>query len=103
MSDLRKDLEARKEDNFCGIEVKNALKNHTPYDQKRFLEDVHEVYERALEYLCQWFDFETSVFKSLAVLEVKTKKPPTLDECNSIAQLLSLELNSNDMYDENHF
>ena len=100
MSDLRKDLEARKEDNFCGIEVKNALKNHTPYDQKRFLEDVHEVYERALEYLCQWFDFETSVFKSLAVLEVKAKKPPTLDECNSIAQLLSLELNSNDMYDE---
>jgi len=100
MFDLRIDLEKHQSDKFPGTLVQNALKLLPVKDQRKFLNVVENVYTRALDYLTQWFDFENSVFRSLAVLQMKERETPNLQECTAIGHLLNISLEGDALYDE---
>ncbi|KAI4460250.1 hypothetical protein MML48_6g00020814 [Holotrichia oblita] len=60
MSGLRDKLKRRKEDLFFGFKTNQALANFTSNLKLKFQEEAVQVYNRAIEYLEKWFDFEKS-------------------------------------------
>lgn len=62
MSDLRNKLKKRREDLFVGFNTNQALAHLTANLRKKFEDEAVQVYDRALEYLEKWFDFENNAF-----------------------------------------
>jgi hypothetical protein len=68
---LKKEFVNRQEKNFYGFKVLQHFKKHYPQEQKTFIQDAQQVYNRILDYLDRWFDFgEDSFYRLCAPLNL---------------------------------
>lgn len=73
MNDLRNQILNRKNDEFFGIAVTTRLNSLTLNEKNEFKTSALNTYERALDYLDKWFNFESSPFKLFTCLKLKLK------------------------------
>ncbi|KAI4466368.1 hat family dimerization domaincontaining protein-related [Holotrichia oblita] len=102
MSGLRDTLKRRKEDLFFGFKTNQALANFTSNLKLKFQEEAVQVYNRAIEYLEKWFDFENNVFLLFKSLNLKGRIPE-LNEVILIASHIGMDLQDADgdsLYEE---
>ncbi|KAI4457230.1 hat family dimerization domaincontaining protein-related [Holotrichia oblita] len=102
MSGLRDKLKRRKEDLFFGFKTNQALANFTSNLKLKFQEEAVQVYNRAIEYLEKWFDFENNVFLLFKSLNLKGRIPE-LNEVILIASHIGMDLQDADgdsLYEE---
>lgn len=98
MSDLRIQLQNRKEDSYFGYRVNSDLPKLSLAEQERFKTEAVMCYDRALIYLEKWFEFDNSPFKYFSYLNGKVI--PSFEELRMIVELLKIESNGDELYAE---
>jgi hypothetical protein len=99
MTSLKEKIESRITDKFFGYKVNSSLKYLTLKQQQKFIESAIDVYNRALDYISKYYDYEESPFKILSSLNIK-KDDLNFQAVVNAANLLNLKLNNDLIYDE---
>src|SRR5207253_11322236 len=84
--------------NFYGAKVKDNLIHFPKEEQKEFKKAVGEIYDRAMAYLEEWFDFNNSIYKKFSVFNLQ--KELNSNDVDDIAKILNVELDRDALFDE---
>lgn len=96
---LKSDIIYRKEKNFFGYKVNQALKNLNTYDKKSFEKDAIEVYDRILSYLEKWFNHdENSIYSLCKILNLD--KEFDVDQAVCLANCLKITVDGDELFNE---
>lgn len=71
MLDLKEQIEERLKDQFFGSKISWALKYLTPFEKQTFVKEASLVYQRTLDYLNRYYNFENSPFKYFKCFNIK--------------------------------
>lgn len=99
MNDLRNQISNRKNDEFFGITVTTTLNGLTLTEKNEFKTSALLTYQRAIDYLEKWFNFESSPFKLFTCLKLHNKIPSIM-ELSILAKCIGIQVNENELYDE---
>ncbi|KAL4099097.1 hypothetical protein QTP88_023584 [Uroleucon formosanum] len=94
MNDLRNQISNRKNDEFFGITVTTRLNGLTLTEKNEFKTSALLTYQRAIDYLEKWFNFESSPFKLFTCLKLHNKIPSIM-ELSILAKCIGIQVNEN--------
>nr|XP_014352746.1 PREDICTED: zinc finger protein 862-like [Latimeria chalumnae] len=98
MDRLRNSLQQRIQDKFYGYKVNQCLKKLSAADQNCFRNEAAKVYERSLEYLQNWFPFDTTPLKHFSVLGLKDNF--SFDDIVTAVEASGVSVNGDELYNE---
>ncbi|MGH0135902.1 UNVERIFIED_CONTAM: hypothetical protein FKN15_026589 [Acipenser sinensis] len=98
MEGLLSKLKRRREDKFYGRSAQVILGNVSSSDNRKFREETDKTLTRCTEYLEKWYDFETSVFKQMAVLSLDNDVK--WSDFETPVTALCIEIDINKLYDD---
>jgi hypothetical protein len=84
---------------FFGITVTTRLNGLTLTEKNEFKTSALLTYQRAIDYLEKWFNFESSPFKLFTCLKLHNKIPSIM-ELSILAKCIGIQVNENELYDE---
>lgn len=94
MSNIRDELTSRKNDEFYGFNVIQNLKFLPESEIKKFKADANTVFERALNYLEQWFDFKTDIYQIFSKFNFKNDFNLQISDVIKANEIFGLEINN---------
>lgn len=98
MVDIRLKITNRKNDKFFGSSVRELLTKLNEKDRALFYREADIFFQRCLDYLNRWYDFENSEFSKLSVLSMKT--PITWDNLKDLADDLKIDVDEDKLYED---
>ena len=98
MDELKGKIKNRIALKFFGGNINNLLEKHSSNSISNFEKNCISVYQKAIDYLEKWFDYENSIFKKLNNLNLDYQ----LDYCkaNELAKDLSIKIDNSNLFDE---
>lgn len=103
MSQFRSSLQNKLNEKFFRMKVTFALrKGYLPVrDLNKFKTEALQVYQKAIEYLEKWYNFDNTIYRLLSQLNLETS-PPTFEEMLQIWSLTpwKKEVPSDSLFDE---
>ena len=76
--------------NFYGSLVNDKLKYLSVNDKQIFIKEANLVYQRAIDYLSQWFDYKNSYFKKFKILNLDNDL--NYNDVNEITKLFNISI-----------
>lgn len=102
MKNVQSQLERRQRDGYFGFSVNNKLKELTPYQNKRCKDELLVVYDRALKYLQERYDFSKESFHSkVSMLGLKQAVP--FEQFSEAVRACKLDVDMDGLYEEYSF
>lgn len=98
MVDLRTKLQNRQADQFYGKFAMNLLQHFDDAQKNKVKTEINSFFIRCLNYLQYKYNFEDPEYKAMKVLSLK--EPITWEGINNLQELLKLDLNTDQLYDE---
>jgi hAT family C-terminal dimerisation region len=101
MNNLKSRIENRMKAKFYGSEVKKELAFFSEKDKLEFYEAANLAYQRAIDYLSKWFDYENSIFKKLSIFDLTNQKIE-YESLLDVSEELGIEINADKLFEECH-
>ncbi|XP_060093704.1 uncharacterized protein LOC132571066 [Heteronotia binoei] len=98
LTGLRLKLRKRSEDRFYGRFTQGILGKVSPSDSRKFREEADETLKWCLAFLEEWYDFESSVFKRVAVLSLDNDVKWC--DLETLVAALPIELDMDKLYED---
>lgn len=97
MDELRGKIQNRINLKFFGSNINDLLEKHSSNSISNFEKNCISVYQKAIDYLEQWFDYENSIFKKLNNLNLDYQ----LDyyKVNELAKDLNIKIDNSNIFD----
>lgn len=99
MSSLRDGLKTRMKDKYFGATVNKSLNSLTKHQRSGFEKEAISVYDRAVTYIEQYYDFEESPFRHFSILNLKDEIEKR-DLFFQAAKAVDLIVDEDALYDE---
>ncbi|XP_033229665.1 uncharacterized protein LOC117181210 [Belonocnema kinseyi] len=99
MVQLRDYIQARLNDGYYGSRVKNSLKHLDQGKRNKFEKEANNVYQRTLQYLQNWYDYEKSPFQYFLIINLKSKTVK-FEDILQAAKSVAVTVDEDKLYDE---
>lgn len=101
MTDVQDKLQQRRNDKFFGSSATRLLRSDdvSKNDIQKFEREADSFLDRCLTYLRKWYDYESSVFKGIALLSLNSEIQWS-ELLSLVEHLGSLDIDSDKLYDE---
>ena len=98
MNELRGKIQNRINLKFFGGNINDLLKKHSSNSICIFEKNCITVYQKAIDYLEEWFDYNNSIFKKLNNLNLDYQ----LDyyKVNELAKYLNIKIDNSNLFDD---
>jgi len=97
MRSLKQKLEMRIKDKFFGSMVNSALKYIGK--ENEFINEAIQVYEKTLNYLEKWYDYDKSIYKKMEIFNLKNDNF-NYENVLDVATSFNIIINNDKLYDE---
>lgn len=98
MEELRSKIQNRLNDGFYGAKIKQALPYLTDFQRKKFNKEANNVYQRTIDYLKRFYDFEGSPYRYFSILNLQ--QDLIYDDVVELSKKLLIHINEDSLYDE---
>lgn len=99
MVQLENQISSRLQDGFYGSKVNNSLAHLDKGKREKFEKEAKQVYRRALQYLHEWYDYESSPFRYFSVINLRSN-PPRYSDLVKAAKAMEVEMDEDKLYEE---
>lgn len=100
MVNLKDKLEIRIKDNFFGAKAFTYIKTLKSQEQQKFKLEAINCYNRSLDYIKQYYNFEDSTTKLLSCLNIKKNNKLCINEVFKLSNVLNVTVDFDRLYDE---
>ncbi|KAB0803108.1 hypothetical protein PPYR_00078 [Photinus pyralis] len=100
MNALRTKITSRMNEHFFGSKVKFALNKLGPQEKRKFEKEATEVYQRTLDYLSKFYDFENSPFNHFSSIDIRTNGSISFNQIMETVTACRIDVNQDALFDE---
>lgn len=100
MQGLKDKIKNRLKDSFYGAKVTKSISSLEPNEQAMFKKEANEMYQKMIDYLKKYYNFNNSIFKMFSNFNLKNKIIEYDDAINSVNLLGLKNIKEDRLYDK---